>query len=88
MQGFSEGPDMANVANAVRQALEPYVGSMTADTCVRATAISLGKTADDLVDSDLDALDARIRGLLEPIAPTATVDEVLSRVRRSVSEGV
>ncbi len=75
------------VADAVRRALEPYVGPMVADTCVRATALKLGKTADDLGESDLPELESSIRKLLAPVAPPAAIDEAASALRRSVREG-
>lgn len=77
-----------SIAQAVRAALEPYVGPMVADTCVRATALSLGKTSDDLETCDLSALEARIRQLLSPVAPTAAIEDALATIERSIATGV
>ncbi|TLM82255.1 MAG: hypothetical protein FDZ75_07695 [Actinobacteria bacterium] len=79
---------MGTLAEAARLALEPFVGAMVADTCVRATALSLGKTSDDLIPDDLPSLENRIRSLLGPVAPTATIDQVVGGLRRTVQAGV
>lgn len=71
------------VKEAVKAALEPYVGPTVADTCVRATALSLGKTTDDLSFSDLHALEARVHSLLAPIAPPKAIDDVVAEIRRA-----
>lgn len=75
---------MATLAERARQILEPYVGAMVADTCVRATALSLGKSSDALNPGDMDALATSIKRLLGPVAPLATIDILLSELRRSV----
>jgi len=75
------------VADAVRHALEPYVGGMVADTCVRATALKLGKTADDLGEADLPELENNIRRLLSPVAPPAAIDDALQSLERAAREG-
>lgn len=76
------------ISQAVKSALEPWVGPMVADTCVRATALSLGKTSEDLDSSDLSALEARIRQLLGPVAPRAAIDDALASIERTISTGV
>lgn len=68
------------VASHITETLEPYVGRMVADTCVRATALSIGKTADTLSDEDLPHLRENVRKLLLPIAPSATIDAVMQRM--------
>lgn len=75
------------VFQAVTSALEPYVGVIVANTCVRATAISLGKSADDLDVSDLPQLETRIRGLLAPVAAPAVIEGALVTLRQSVEGG-
>lgn len=75
------------VCEAVSAALEPYVGAIVANTCVRATAISLGKTADDLDRSDLPELENRIRGLLAPVAAPAVIEDAIVTLRRTVEMG-
>jgi hypothetical protein len=54
--------------DAVVSVLEPYVGQTVADTCVRATALSLGKTSDSIGLEDFSPLEASVRRLLAPIA--------------------
>lgn len=71
---------MGVVSDTARSALEPWVGPMVADTCVRATAISLGKTTDDLSAEDIPALEASIRRLLAPVAPAAAVNDVVAKL--------
>lgn len=68
---------MSSVTQAVRAVLEPYVGPMVADTCIRATALSLGKTSDDLTAADQAALSASMRKLLAPVAAPATIDRMI-----------
>jgi hypothetical protein len=75
------------VGQLVRGALEPYVGSMVADTCVRATTLSLGKTVDDLGDSDLPRLEDNIRRLLAPVAPMAVIEDTIHSLESSVAMG-
>ena len=66
---------------AVMDALEPFVGRMAAETCIRATAISAGKTSDDLDGTDMQGIDANIRRLLAPIAPASTIDSIVEQIR-------
>lgn len=73
---------MGSLAENAKSVLEPYVGAMVADTCVRATALSLGKTTDMLGMEDVDALVASIRRLLAPIAPLATIDALVLDLRK------
>jgi len=76
---------MGSIADVVMSILEPYVGRTVADTCVRATALSLGKTTDSLGRDDLPAVEDRVRRLLSPIAPTSTVDALVARISEGVS---
>lgn len=68
---------MEGLAGAATAALNPLVGPIAASTCVRATALSLGKTADDLSGADMPALCANIRRLLSPVAPEGVISEVI-----------
>lgn len=70
-----------SVASHITETLEPYVGRMVADTCVRATALSMGKTADTLSEEDIPMLQENVRKLLRPIAPAATIDSVMATIR-------
>lgn len=63
------------------EALNPFVGSYAASTCVRATALSIGKTSDDLTAADLPALEQNIRRLLGPVAPSAAINQILSDIK-------
>jgi hypothetical protein len=71
---------MGDLATAAMTALEPLVGSMAASTCVRATALSLGKTADSLSNEDFPALEGSIRRLLGAIAPESIIAEVIREI--------
>jgi len=75
---------MPEVCDVVRAVLAPFVGNTVADTCVRATAISVGKTSDELTVTDLPALEERIRSLLAPIAPADTIDAMVADIKRGV----
>jgi len=75
---------MSQVSVVVVEVLAPLVGATVADTCVRATAISLGKTSEDLAPEDLPTLTGSIERLLRPIAPSATVEALLAEIRRRV----
>lgn len=74
---------MALITDCIKSALEPYVGATVADTCLRATALSMGKTYDDLTADDMPALETSIRKLLAPVAPSAMIDSVMSDIRGS-----
>lgn len=74
---------MASLAERAESALEPYVGRVVAGTCLGATAIALGKTRDELVESDLPSLEANIRKLLAPVASEAAIDAVLRDLERA-----
>ena len=76
---------MTTLRDSVVQTLAPYVGEMVADTCVRATALSLGKMADDLDRADMDALTANVRRLLAPVAPRDAIDGLIGEIERSVA---
>ncbi|MDZ4168767.1 MAG: hypothetical protein U1E26_03815 [Coriobacteriia bacterium] len=75
------------IADEVRAALEPHVGCTVADTCVRATALKLGKTSDDLCAQDLPELEVNIRRLLEPVAPLAAIEDAIGALRSSRWDG-
>jgi len=76
------GGSMASLRERVIAALSPYVGDTVADTCVRGTALSLGKTADSLCDEDLPALESNVRRLLGPVAPSGVIDQLLAQIER------
>ncbi|TLM79807.1 MAG: hypothetical protein FDZ75_08670 [Actinobacteria bacterium] len=78
---------MSALTDSARVALEPYVGPVVADTCIRATAISLGKTADELSGADSVALEQSVRKLLMPIAAPATIDTIVIALHRASEEG-
>lgn len=78
---------MSTIVDATRTALEPYVGPVVADTCIRATALQLGKMTDELSESDLPAIEASMRKLLAPVAPAAVIDTMVLNVTRATHEG-
>lgn len=71
---------MGELGAVAMAALDPFVGSTAASTCVRATALSIGKTADDLTIADLPALEQNIRRLLGPVAPAAAISDIISTI--------
>lgn len=75
---------MASLAESVAAILEPYVGKMVADTCVRATALSLGKSADELVGADMPTMEANVKRLLGPVAPRATIESIVEEIEGSI----
>lgn len=79
---------MSGIVEAVKEVLVPYVGPMAADTCVRATAISMGKTTLDLTFADLPALETSIRKLLAPVAPHAVIEDAIRQLQRVESGGL
>lgn len=76
---------MSALSERVVATLGPYVGDTVADTCVRATALSLGKTSGELTPADLPALESNVRRLLGPMAPAAVIDQLLAEIERGVS---
>ena len=69
------------LADRAVHALAPYVGIRLADTCVRATALSLEKTFETLGEEDLSAMEDRARRLLEPLLPPSTIERVVAEIR-------
>ncbi len=78
------GGNVSTIAEIVVDILEPFVGHMVADTCVRATALSLGKSGEDLVPEDMPALEANVRRLLSPVAPRDTITAIIARIEGSI----
>lgn len=74
---------MGSVSERVAEVLRPYVGATAADTCVRATAISLGKTTDTLSREDLPALGQSVRRLLGPVAPSSVIERLVADIEGS-----
>ena len=84
LTGSILGESMPTLAESVISILEPFVGRMVADTCVRATALSLGKSADDLEAPDMPALESNVRRLLGPVAPRQAIDAIISEIEGSI----
>lgn len=74
-----------NLAEKTVQILEQYVGHTAADTCIRGTAIACGKFSDTLSAEDLPAIEQRVRGLLAPVVPSATLDGILEEIREAAA---
>jgi hypothetical protein len=72
---------VAEISRRAVRALVPYVGSTVADTCVRGTALTVGKTFDTLTHEDIPALEDRARRLLAPLLPQETLSRVLADIR-------
>lgn len=75
---------MAGLAQVAMAAIGPLVGEMAASTCVRATALSMGKTSDDLTAEDMPALEASVRRLLGPVAPANVIADILATIQEGV----
>lgn len=78
------GESMSGIAGQAVAALTPYIGRMAADTCVRGTAVSIGKTFDTLTGEDADALAYRIRAVLSPLLPPDTIERLIAEIRGDV----
>jgi len=76
---------MAFVVDMIVSVLAPYVGQTQADTFVRATALGLGKTSDDLGAQDMPSIENNVRRLLKPVAPAATIDGIVTEIERSIA---
>lgn len=72
---------MGGLSAVAIRTLEPFVGPMAASTCVRATAIALGKTADELDTADLPDLERNVRRLLGPVAPASVIDQIIEDIK-------
>lgn len=70
-----------SVGSVTTEVLEPLVGRILADTYVRATATSLGKSVDQLGREDLPLIEERVRGLLAPVASSAVIESSLTKIR-------
>lgn len=75
---------MGSTSEVAVRALVPYVGRTVADTCVRGTAIVVGKSFDTLSRDDLPALEERARRLLAPLLPGDVIDRVMADIRGGV----
>lgn len=75
---------MAGIADRTVSVLTPYVGRVAADTCVRGTAVSIGKTFDTLAGTDIDALAHRVRLVLAPLLSPDTIERLLAEIRGGV----
>lgn len=73
---------MVSVAEQEQGILSPYLGHAGASTCVRATALSLGKTSDDMTIEDIPALAENVRRSLSLVLSTALVDSIVERLQR------
>lgn len=72
---------MDGIAGSVRGVLAPHVGGPLAEIAVRTTAISLGKTADDLTVADIPALMERTRSIMSGVATAACIDATLQQIQ-------
>jgi hypothetical protein len=67
------------------RALEPYVGRMAADTCMRASALSIGKMSTELSVEDLPDVRENIERMLSSVASKTTVAGILSDIERGAA---
>lgn len=76
---------MGGIAERAVLVLSPYIGRVAADTCVRGTAVSIGKTFDTLTGDDGDELERRVRSVLMPLLPPETIARLIADIRGGVS---
>ncbi len=69
------------IAERAVRVLSPYVGPTLADTFVRGTAVSLGKTFESLTVEDATALEARARRTLRSLLPPDAIERVITDIR-------
>lgn len=73
------------IHETVVSALEPWIGRVAADTCVRATALAIGKDISEFGAAEVSALYGNIRRLLSPIAPGPAVDSVIAQIEAGIA---
>jgi hypothetical protein len=71
---------MEAIADVVVDVLAPFIGPVMADTCVRGTAIALGKSVEALSSDDLPALLANVRRYLAPVTSPQLIDSIVAEV--------
>ncbi len=71
---------MESVGNTVVDMLTPYLGATMADTCVRVTAIGLGKSLDTLEPQDIPHICDSIRQHLSGVATQDVIDDLVSEL--------
>ncbi|TLM77504.1 MAG: hypothetical protein FDZ70_05295 [Actinobacteria bacterium] len=72
---------MSALADATTQMLEPHVGAVIAQGCLRAVGQAAGKTPETIGPSDWPAVEATVRGFLRPVAPPGTIDSLIERIK-------
>ncbi len=78
---------MGKLADTITETLAPYVGRMAADTCVRATALAIGKTTETLSTEDLPALGASVRRVLASVLPHTKIESIVAQIEAGVKPG-
>jgi len=73
------------IRETVVGALEPWIGRVAADTCVRATALAAGKDISEFESADVAALSGNVRRLLSPVAPSSAVDGVIAQIEAGIA---
>lgn len=68
------------VADALKEIIEPHMGTVMSDTCIRAAAISIGKTYDDLMPQDIPRIKLKIRDSLRVLTAPQTVDTIMQEI--------
>lgn len=76
---------MSGTADVIKKALTPYLGPVVADTCVRATALSLGKSYEDLGKGDLPVLEGSICRYLSAVAPKSVIETIIRELQVKVA---
>ncbi len=73
---------MPDVHETILQVLEPYVSRPIASTYVRATALTLRKTSDQLEYGDLGVLESGLRDMLSPVASRQLIEQTILEIRQ------
>ena len=68
------------VADALKEIIEPHMGTVMSDTCIRAAALTIGKTYDSLKPGDLSLLKPRIRQSLLLVTSLNITDTVMTEI--------
>lgn len=74
---------MGTLAEATHQMLEPHVGVVIAQGCLRAAGQATGKTPESLGPEDWPVVEGAVRSFLRPVAPPDTIDTLVARIREA-----
>lgn len=79
--GILRGRTVASVGDSITAVVAPQAGPMLAGACARAAATNAGKSIAELSMADWAHVEQAVRGLLAPIAPGHTIEQLLMRIK-------